>query len=84
MPLEEGFVVALLRALGHLFIALIDLAWWCDILAILRYLVGLTGTMTAWVFTLGRSGWDPEEPRAQALGALVILLAIAFFVWLTL
>jgi hypothetical protein len=50
----------------------------------LRDLVGLTGTMTAWVFTLGRSGWDPEEPRAQALGALVILLAIAFFVWLTL
>lgn len=84
MPLDEGFFIGLLRMLGQIFTTLMDLAWWCDVLAILRYLVGLTGTMTAWAFTLGKSGWDPEEPRAQALGALMILLGIAFFVWHTL
>ncbi len=47
----------------------LELFWYSDLI---QFCLGWVGVLAAWAFSLGRVGWDYEEPRSVLLGAAAV------------
>jgi len=81
MPLDEGPLITILRWLGRAFVCALDALYWDYIWSIVQFVLGVIGMLTAWVATLGQSGWTPDEPRSQILGGVVVTVAGCLIYW---